>query len=328
MGQETPVRLGVIGTGSMGGSHARVAAGLAECTLVGLFDTDASSAAQVGRRHDVPAFASLAALCAEVEAVVIATPAVTHPEVAAACLDAGCHVLLEKPMAATPADAERLLARTRESDRIFMVGHVERYNPAFVALQRLVDPSALFALDFRRMSTAPGRDSSVNVIFDLMIHDIDLALALLDREPVRVEAVGHAVRDTALDHVTALVRFAGGASATITASTVSHERYRVAQCYTRDAQYTADFANREVWVRRFGGAALPAQDGGTLNGHRLEQVALPFQEPLAAELTHFCQAVRAGTPPRTGAAGSLRAVALAHAVAHAVTTQREVALDL
>ena len=128
--------------------------------------------------------------------------------------------------------------------------------------------------------------------------------------------------------MSALVEFAGGVTAAITASTVSHERQRVGQCYTREAQYTTDFANRELWVCRHGSATLPTREGGTLTGHRLEHVQVPFQEPLAVELAHFCRAVRGGTPPRTDAVGSLRAVALAQAVAQAALTQREVALDL
>jgi len=312
----------------MGGTHTRVASAHPGCTLLGIFDTDLACAEQVGRQYEVNVYSALDELCAQVDAVIIATPAATHGEVAAACLQAGRHVLLEKPMTATVDEARTLAALSRQMDRVFMVGHVERYNPAVTVLLSLLDPSALFSCDIQRLSPAPGHDLSVNIIFDLMIHDLDLVLAYTRSPVVAVTAVGQSIRSTTMDHVSALVRFANGATATLITSWVSHERLRAGRLFTRDVQYLIDYANRELRVLTHDGSTLTTRDGHTVRANRLEQVQVPYREPLAAELDHFCQAIHTGTPPLTGADSSVRAVELAYAVHTAASTHETVCCNI
>jgi len=285
----------------MGGHHARVAAMLPGYTLTGIYDTDSARAQCVAAQYDITAFRSREELCAAVEAVIIATPAATHAGIAAACLRAGCHVLLEKPIAVTAAEAEELVALHQTTDRVLMIGHVERFNPAVATLLSVLAPEEIIAADAMRLSTTPGRDRSADVIFDLMIHDIDLALACVQSLPARVEAMGHRVNGSLIDHAAALIRFDNDATFSLTASMVSHERMRKLRVLTRAEQYTVDCATREVWVQR-PGAALP------------EQLSVPAHDPLEREQEHFLHAIRTGLEPITSAEAGLQAVRIAEMI--------------
>ena len=319
--------MGIVGVGVMGGYHARVATHLDGCRVVGVYDADHARAEKVAELNGVSAYAQLPALCAAVDAVVIATPTKTHAETAAACLRAGCHVLLEKPLALSLPEAEKLEAVSRQSDRLLMVGHVERYNPAFAVLQTLLNPAELFACELRRMSTAPGRDQSADVIYDLMIHDCDLVLACTQSPVVGVSAMGQRVRGGLIDHVTALVQFANGAVATLTASAVSQERSRMARLFTRTAQFTVDFAAREVFIHRHGRSSYFDDEGQYYLASQMEQILVPQQESLVREHEHFLHCIRTGAVPATNATAALAAVRLADAIQAQVQAQLATPID-
>jgi len=321
MRNRTPIRIGVVGTGVMGGHHARVAASLAGCQLMGIYDVNFARAEEVATPFGVPALRELPALCEQVEAVIVASPTVTHAEVATICLQHGCHVLLEKPIAATVAEAEALIPLSRACDRILMIGHIERYNPAFVTLHSLVDPAALFDCELQRLSPVPGRDRTADIIFDLMIHDLDLALALTGSTLRTLSATGHRIRSEFIDHVSAMLSFANGATARLTASAVSQERVRRGRLFTSNAQYTVDFASREVWIHRQGHSSLGSSDGQYQIMHQVEQILVPNKEPLAAEQQHFLQAIATGSTPDTSAENGLAALKLAYAIQQAVQEQ-------
>ncbi len=307
MQQNPDIRVGVIGTGVMGGYHTRVAAMLPGCALIGIHDADPARADDMARQYGVAAFRSCDELCAATEAVIVATPTATHADVAAACLRAGCHVLVEKPLAATPAEAEALVALEREAQRILMVGHVERFNPAITVLLSVIDPREVVACEATRLSTTLGRDQSVDIIFDLMIHDLDLMLACTPDTTVSlVAATGHCLRGDLVDYATAMLRSATGATFTLTASAISQERMRKLRILTREVQFTVDCATREVWVQRHGKSSYVPYAAG-----HIEQITVPTKDPLALEQEHFLQAIRTGTPPKTGAVIGLRSVQLA-----------------
>jgi len=299
--ENSGTRVGVVGTGVMGGHHARVAAMLPGCILTGIYDMDPACAERVAGQYQITAFPSCEDLCAAVEAVIIATPAATHAATAATCLRAGCHVLLEKPIAVTAIEAEELVALHRTTDRVLMIGHVERFNPAVATLLSVLDPDEIIAADAMRLSTTPGRDRSADVIFDLMIHDIDLALACTQSLPISVEAMGHRVNGSLIDHAAALIRFGSDATFSLTASMVSHERMRRLRVLTRAEQYTVDCATREVWVQR-SGASVP------------EQLTVPAHDPLSREQEHFLHAIHTGSEPITGAEAGLQAVRIAEMI--------------
>lgn len=307
-------RMGIVGTGVMGAYHTRVAAVLPGCQLAGIYDADNACAARVAQQYGVTAYRSLPELCEAVDAVIVATPTFTHARIATECLQAGVHVLLEKPIAATLAEAEALVALSAQAPGLLMIGHVERFNPAVSALQTLLDPSELFACELQRLSVAPGRDQSVDIIFDLMIHDFDLALALVGAPVSAHSAVGHCITGKNIDHASALLRFANGATAALTASAVSHERMRTGRFYTRNAVYTVDFANRQLWVHQHGKSSYARGNSEPYQAHHVEQLFIANIEPLVAEQEHFLEAIRHGTPPVTDAYAGLHALQLAYAV--------------
>ncbi len=321
MAHDAPIRLGIVGCGGMGASHARVAATVPGCTLVGVYDVSEASAARTASAVRTQSYASLEALCADVEAVIIATPATTHAAVGATCLQAGCHVLIEKPIAPSATEAEGLLAVAQASGRLLLVGHVERFNPAFTAVMALLPAAGMITGDFQRLSPTAGRDRSVDIIFDLLVHDLELALALVPAPVTAVTAVGHQIRHPFIDHVAALVRFANGATATLTASAISQERQRMARLYTPDVQFVVDFARRTVSLHRQG-TATPTRPGGPgFPAHQVEHLALPLQDALATEQTHFLDTIRAGACPLTDAERAVEVVRLAELIQQQVTAQ-------
>lgn len=318
---DAPIRIGVVGTGVMGTHHTRLAATLAGCELVGVYDASPASAERAAAQFGVPALPALEALCATADAIIVATPAHTHAKVAASCLQAGCHVLLEKPIATSVTEGESLVALAQRSDRVLMIGHVERFNPAVTAVLALIDPSDIFACDLQRLSTAPGRDESIDIIFDLMVHDLDLVLAFTQSTVTSVTAMGHCVHGGLIDHVTALLRFANGTTATITASAVSQERSRTARLFSRSAQFMVDFASRELEIYRQGHSSMTRDDGQRYAACTVEKLLVPNRDPLATEQDHFLQAIRQGTTPATDADAGLQALRLAHAIRQCVNEQ-------
>lgn len=321
MQQQSPIRLGMVGTGVMGGHHTRVAAMSKDCQLVGIFDANPQRATMLAQQYGVTAFQSLEETCASCEAVIIATPTVTHAEVATACLQGGCHVLLEKPIAGDLREAEELVAFSETVDRVLMIGHVERFNPAVSALLSLLKPEEIISCELQRLSTAPGRDRSADIIFDLMIHDLDLTLAFTKSSTQAISAMGHCVRTELIDHVTALLRFENGVTASLTASSISQERVRRARVFTQNALFSVDFASREVCIHRHGQSSLAMEDGQYYLTSQVEQILVPPKEPLAVEQEHFLQAVRAGTPPITSAEAGLAALRMACAIQQRVHEQ-------
>lgn len=320
--RNTPaIRVGVIGTGVMGGHHTRVASTLPGCQLVGIYDTNYARAEEIGAQFGILALSEIPALCAAVDAVIVATPTVTHAEIGAMCLQHGCHVLLEKPIAATVCEAEELIRIEQQCGRLLMIGHIERYNPAFITLRELLKSDDVFDIEFQRLSTAPGRDRTADIIFDLMIHDIDLALALAATAPSSVSAMGHSVRCGFIDHVSAHIRFANNLTVRLTASAVCQERMRQARLYALDAQYTVDFASREVWIHRMGQSSIAKADGQYVIGQQVEQLLVPNKEPLAAEQEHFLKSIREQTRPHTHSEDGIAALRLAYAIQQSVNDQ-------
>ncbi len=319
--QDSVIRLGMIGTGVMGGHHTRVAAMSKACQLTGIYDADPQRATALAHQYGVAAFQSLDEACTACDAVIIATPTVTHAQVATACLQAGCHVLLEKPIAGDLGEAEALVAFSKTVDRVLMIGHVERFNPAVTAVLALVKPEEIISCELQRLSTAPGRDRSADIIFDLMIHDLDLALAFTKSSALAISAMGHCVRGELIDHVTALLRFGSGVTVTLTASSISQERVRKARVFTQNALFSVDFANREVWIHRHGQSSLAMEDGQYYLTSQVEQILVPPKEPLAVEQEHFLHAIRTGTAPLTSAEVGLAALRMAYAIQLSVQDQ-------
>ncbi len=289
-----PVRCGVWGVGVWGEKHARVYGSLRESDLVGVYDRSRERAEAVSKQYGGRVFATPEALLAECEAVSVATPTVAHLEATEQALAAGCHVLVEKPMAVTVAEADAMIAAAERAGRMLQVGQVERFNPALLAARPFVrEPKFIEA---HRLAAFQPRSLDIDVVGDLMIHDIDAVLHLTGHTPSDLSAVGVAVLSSTEDIANARLEFADGCVANLTASRVSVERLRRIRFFTRDAYVSVDLFEKagEAFVIRDPGSFKPgAVDPlALLAGIRRTKLQIPAGEPLTLELTAFLRSLR------------------------------------
>ena len=305
---DTKLRMGLIGAGHFGRFHALKVASAPRAVLVGVHDVDMARAAAVGREAGGAPALALDALLAACDAVVIAAPAEAHHGLAARALEAGRHVLVEKPIAATLAQADALAALAAANGRVLQVGHLLRFSAEHRAISsRMTRP--LF-IEATRIAPYKPRGTDVSVILDLMIHDLDLVLSLVDSEIASVDAMGAAVSSTSEDIANARVRFANGCVATITASRVSIKTERRMRLFSQEGYLSADFAARElVMIGRERGIPLPGTDG-----FRREAISWKDHDAMAAEHLGFVAACLDGAPVLVDAAAGRRALAAALAV--------------
>jgi predicted dehydrogenase len=310
------LRIGVIGAGHFGRFHALKLAGAARARLSGIHDSDPARAAAIAAETGAPAL-QLDALLAASDAVVIAAPAAAHHALASAALTAGCHVLVEKPIAATLAEADALAALAASTGRVLQVGHLERFSAAHAALAtHLARP---LYIEATRIAPFKPRGTDVSVILDLMIHDLDLILTLTDSPIAAVDAVGAAIASAHEDIASARIRFASGAVATITASRVSARTERRMRIFTAEGYVAIDFANRRMSViRRDAGQKLPFIDGF---GH--QEISWQDHDALEAEHAAFIAAIADGAPVLVDAAAGRRALAAALAVTEEMEVARQ-----
>jgi predicted dehydrogenase len=319
------IRTGVIGVGSMGQHHARIWATMPDSGFVGLADPDPAKAQEIASRYHVPAYADYQDLLQQVEAVSIAVPTTLHYEIGLACLRQGVHVLIEKPVAASLAEAQMLIRAAQEAGLVLLVGYVERFNPTFVELTNVLNGHELIALDARRLSPFATRAADVSVVYDLMVHDLDLILTLVDAPLVTVQAVGRKTLSPQSDHVTALLTFEDGCMASLSASKITQHKVRQLAATCADAFVVADLLARTVMIYRQSAADYFAQQGEVLYRQEglIEQVYVPPVEPLYAELQHFLTCVREGREPQVRVDQALRVMALADRIEAQVLTGEE-----
>ncbi len=308
--------MGVIGAGHFGRFHALKVAAAPRADLLGVYDPDSARAQAVGRETGAPAM-DLDALLAAVDAVVIAAPAEAHHSLATRALSAGRHVLVEKPIAATLEQADALAALAAERRLVLQVGHLLRFSAEHRAISaRITRP---LYIEATRIAPFKPRGTDVSVILDLMIHDLDLVLALVDSEIESVDALGAAVSSAHEDIANARVRFANGCVATITASRISIKTERRMRLFSEEGYLSADFGARElVMIGRERGLPLP----GT-GGFRREAISWRDHDAMAAEHEGFVAACLDGAPVLVDAAAGRRALAAALAVSASMATSRE-----
>jgi len=312
-----PLRIGVIGVGNMGQHHTRVLSLLKDVELVGIADINVERGLDTASKYRVRFFEDYRDLLPHVEAICIAVPTRLHHAVGMACLQSGIHVLIEKPIAANIGEAESLVNAAAESGRILQVGHIERFNPAFQELGKVLKTEELLALEAHRMSPYSDRANDVSVVLDLMIHDIDLLLELAAAPVVKLTASGSRASNSGyLDYVTATLGFSNGIVATLTASKVTHRKIRHIAAHCKNSLTEADFLNNEILIHRQTtancmtdyGQVLYRQDG------LIEKVCTSNIEPLHAELEHFVNCVRGGNQPSVGGEQALKALRLASSI--------------
>ena len=307
------LRLAVVGVGHLGRHHARVAASLAGLRVVGVHDHHPGRAAEVAGEFSLPVLADFDEVAREAEAVVVATPTVTHAEVSRFFLDRGLHVLVEKPMTASLPEADDLVARARRAGRTLQVGHVERYNPAIEAALSLV-ASPRF-IEVHRLGVFTARSLDVDVVLDLMIHDLQIVSALVERPVREVRAAGVPVLTPKLDIANARLEFDGGCVANLTASRVSAEKVRKCRVFAPSIYVSIDMQAQSVSAVRL------VREGGRAE---ILPVSVPVsrEEPLARELADFRHAVVDGTRPLVSGEDGRDALALAERVVAAVESHR------
>jgi len=310
------LRIGVTGAGYFGRFHALKAAAEPRAVLAGVHDPDRMRAGAVGEEAGAPAmdFDEMLEGC---EAVIVAAPADAHHALAMAALGAGKHVLVEKPIAATLAQADELATLAAARGLVLQVGHLERFSAAFAAVSaRAGRPLYIEAV---RIAPFKPRGTDVSVVLDLMIHDLDLVLALVDSPIESVDAVGAPVASAHDDIANARIRFASGAVATITASRVAFRTERRMRVFTRDGYVAVDFAGRRLTHARRGGDGAPVPD---LPGFTMSEHAWQDHDSLAAEHAAFVASVLDGAPVVVDAAAGRRALAAALAVGESMVAAR------
>jgi predicted dehydrogenase len=310
-----PLRIGIVGVGHFGRYHALKVAASDRATLSGVCDTDAERAKTVGWEAGAPAL-DLPDLLAASDALVIAAPAETHHALAGEALRAGRHVLVEKPIAATIAQADDLALLASRRGLVLQVGHQERFSAAFAAMEGKL--GAPLYIEATRIAPFKQRGTDVSVILDLMIHDLDLILSLVASEIDSVDAVGAAVASEHADLANARIRFANGAVATITASRVALRTERRMRVFARDGYLAVDFSNRRLtMVARGSGKPLPGvADFG------IQEMSWQDHDSLAAEHAAFVASVLDGAPVLVDAAAGRRALAAALLVTEGIAAAR------
>jgi predicted dehydrogenase len=307
------IRLAVVGVGHLGRQHARVAASLAGVRVVGVHDHHPGRAEDVAREFSLPILPDLAAVAAEAEGVVVATPTVTHAEIAGFFLDSGLHVLVEKPIAATTAEAEDLLARARAKRAVLQVGHVERYNPAIQAALDLASSPRF--IEVHRLGVFSPRSLDVDVVLDLMIHDLQIVSTLVGRPVREIRAAGVPVLTQKLDIANARLAFEGGCVANLTASRVSADKVRKCRVFGPSIYVSVDMQAQSVRAYRL------ARDSGRPEIHPVA-VSVSREEPLARELADFRRAIAEGGRPLVSGEDGRDALLLAERVLEAVEEHR------
>lgn len=314
------VRCGVWGVGVWGEKHARVYGAVPEAALVGVYDQSAERARAVAQQYGTRAFDSPQALLAECEAVSVATPTVAHREATEAALAAGCHVLVEKPMAVTVADCDAMIAAAARAGRVLQVGQVERFNPSLLAARPFVKAPKF--IEGHRMAPFQPRSLDIDVVGDLMIHDIDAVLHLTGQTPETLSAVGVAVLSSTEDIANARLEFADGCVANLTASRVSVERLRRLRFFTGNAYVSVDLFEKtgEAFVIKDPGSFRPGQVDpmALLAGIQRTKLDVPAGEPLTLELQAFLRSLRGDGDGAASARAGRDALAVAEEVREAM----------
>ncbi len=308
----TPLRAGVIGVGHLGQHHARLYASLPGAHLVGVVDQSVERAQTIADRHGARMFRTAEDLLPHVDVVSVAVPTSAHYAVAKVCLQAGKHVMVEKPIAVTPAEAQELVELAKHRGCCLQVGHSERFNPV-MALMRPHIGRPVF-VECHRLSSFSERGTDVDVVMDLMIHDLDLVLSLNPGPIEEVRAAGVAVLSSSIDIANARIQFQSGCVANLTSSRVSTNKMRRLRLFQRDNYVSIDFQTRQGMICR---RNIKAGERPTVE---VEQLQGGDEEPLKLQLESFLHAVGTGTRPVVSGEDGAAAVNVAHQVLQAIAT--------
>jgi virulence factor len=298
----------------MGDRHCRVYSTLPAVEFVGVADASTERSRAVALNYGVDFYADYRELLQNVDAVSIATPTETHYRIAKHALQDGIHVLVEKPLAGSLAEARELAMLAKLSATVFQVGHIERFNPVFLELQAILEDLQIVGLSARRLSPFDTSNTDVDVIYDLMIHDVDLALTLLGDDVERIEAHGRSAQMNSADYVVANLSIADGPIASLTASRLTEQKVRLLEITALGAYIEADLLNKSIYIYR---RTLPEYVQNRQRPLRyrqeglVERIHIPTAEPLMLELQDFIRCIREGDKPKVSAEDGVRALELA-----------------
>lgn len=299
------LRVGVVGVGYLGRFHARIYADMPDVELIGVVDVDAARAKEIAEQHGCRAYTDFRELLDEVDAVSIVVPTIHHAAVARPFLERGIHMLMEKPIAPALGEAEELVDMAERAGVIFQVGHIERFNAGIMELAtRVAQPRFL---EVHRLGTFVDRATDVDVVTDLMIHDIDIVLSLVKSGIRNIAADGIAVITDQVDIANARIEFDNGAVANVTASRVSNKKLRRIRVFGKEHYYGLDYIGQKLEIVR----AVPDEAGGKWPKIVTEVIGIEPRPPLDTELAHFVHAVRSGERPLVDGRVGLEALRVA-----------------
>ena len=306
----TPLRAGVIGVGHLGQHHARLYASLPGSRLIGVMDQSAERAQAIADRHGARAFPSIDELLSHVDVVSVAVPTSAHHSVAKTCLLAGKHVLVEKPLAVTPAEAQELVRLANQKQCRLQVGHSERFNPVMQVMRPYIGRPVF--IECHRLSSFSERGTDVDVVLDLMIHDLDMVLSFNPGPVEDVQAAGVPVLSSTIDIANARIQFKSGCVANLTASRVSTNKMRRLRLFQHDNYVSIDFQTRQGMICRRNAKAgeRPTVEVAHMQGGG--------EEPLKLQLESFLHAASTGTRPVVSGEDGAAAVGMAHQVLQAI----------
>ena len=312
------LRAAVIGVGYLGHFHAQKYALLDDAELVGVVDANADRAREIATALGAKPFTDYRDLLGAIDVASIVVPTEHHHRVAKDCLDAGVHILLEKPVTETLTQAEELIALADARRLVFQVGHLERFNPAVVEVQGLLDRPLFF--ESHRLSVFKPRGTDVNVVLDLMIHDIDIILSLVQQDIRELRASGYPVLTDEVDIANARLEFADGCVANVTASRVSQKAMRKMRIFQHDAYFSVDFPSSSIDIARRNGAERDEQGFPKISVE--ERKTAEKSDAILAEIRAFLDCVRTGATPAVTGRDGRRALAVALEISRAIGTPR------
>ncbi|MBN1272153.1 MAG: Gfo/Idh/MocA family oxidoreductase [Candidatus Aminicenantes bacterium] len=295
------VRVGIIGVGYLGMQHARILSYLEEAELIGVADLNFKKAVQIGNRHGVKYFQDYENMLDEIDAGIVATPTSEHFAISMKLLQESKHVLVEKPITETIEQGETLVKEAQKNGSILQVGHLERFNPAVEAIENLISEPKF--IEVQRLGSFSARSLDIDVVLDLMIHDLDIILALLKDEVNLIKSSGIHVLSDKIDIANARIEFKKGCVATLTASRVHQGKVRKLRIFEPTSYYSVDYIDQEVKI-------FP------LNGRQtdIKTLKIKKEEPLKKELQNFFQCIRKGKMSKVSGEEGLRALRLAYKV--------------
>ena len=295
------VRVGIVGVGYLGTQHARILSYLEKADLKAVADVDFQKALQIGNRHGVSYFQNYEEMIDDIDAAIVAAPTSEHFAISKNLLQQGKHVLVEKPITESVEQGEQLVEIAKKNSLVLQVGHLERFNPAVEAVENLISDAKF--IEVQRLGSFSARSLDIDVVLDLMIHDIDIILTLIKDEVVAIKSSGIHVLSDKIDIANARLEFKSGCVATLTASRVHQGKVRKLRIFEPTSYYSIDYIDQEVKI-------FP------LDGRQTDIKTLKIQkeEPLKKELVNFLECIDTGKPDKVSGEEGLRALRLAYSV--------------